>query len=151
MMARYRVLAGRADKNSDGVTLVHDGFRPVAFVMPMVWLFWNRLWLHGALMFAVNGFAAWAGLKLGHGASPALLMMTNAALGLITALEGPGWIAARLERNGAAEQGVIMASSLRQAEEICAAHRQPPEVPRAAPGAGFRPVSPSSLIPLTGA
>ena len=99
-MARFLVLKNSVAKSGDGITFIRDGFRPVAFVIPVVWLFWNRLWLHGALMFAVNGRAAYAGMKLGHGANAAALMMTNAALGFVTAFEGPGWVAASLVRKG---------------------------------------------------
>lgn len=149
-MARFLVLKDSVAKGGDGVAFIRDGFRPVAFVMPVVWLFWNRLWLRGALMFGVNGLAAYAGMKLGHGASPALLLMTNAALGFITAFEGPGWISTNLERNGAVEDGAIIASSLREAEEIYAARHHGSELARTQV-AGFRPVSQSSLIPLSGA
>ena len=149
-MARFLVLKDSVAKSGDGITFIRDGFRPVAFVIPVVWLFWNRLWLHGALMFAVNGMAAYAGMKLGHGANPAALMMTNAALGFVTAFEGPDWVAASLVRKGADEDGAIIAPSLREAEEIYAAHRLKPEAAQT-PSAGFRPVSQSSLIPLSGA
>lgn len=70
------------------ILVIGDGFALLAFLFPIVWLLWHRLWIAGAAAFAVYlsivVFAQqpqWAliGLPL------------NLLMGLYVGLEGPGW------------------------------------------------------------
>ena len=148
-MARFLVLSQHGDKQGENIIFVRDGFRPLAFVLPVFWLLWNRLWLQAALMFALTGLVAAGLIRIAPAAAPGITALVNLALGSITALEGPAWLAADLARKGSETEGSIMAGSLREAEEIYASQGNV-DAPARIPMRGFRPVSQSSLIPLTG-
>ena len=150
-MARYLVLKEPGTKSGDGVRFVRDGFHLFAFVLPVIWLLWNRLWLRAVLMFAVMGLTAALLHQFAPLATPSITVLVNLALGILTALEGPAWLAADREKNGATAQGVIIARNLREAEELYAADL-PMQNPAIRPASStFQPVSQASLIPLTGA
>jgi hypothetical protein len=150
-MARYVVLDERGAHSGDTVRIIRDGFHAMAFILPVVWLLWNRLWLHAALMFAVMGLTAAALNTFAPQSAPALTGLVNFALGLLTALEGTAWLVADRERKGASVQSVVLARNLREAEELCAADIQVGMMPPLPVSRSFRPVSQASLIPLTGA
>ena len=150
-MARYLVMNDRTVPRGDGVTFVRDGFRMFAFVLPLVWLLWHRLWLHAALAFAVMGLAAWSANVFMPLAFQGVTGLVNFAIGLAVALEGPAWLAADLERKGHGVQDVVIAGSMREAEEVHAS-RLPETMLAPTPTVrGFQPVSQISLIPLAGA
>jgi Protein of unknown function (DUF2628) len=150
-MARYLVLENRGSKREDDTTFIRDGFHVFAFVLPVVWLLWHRLWLQAALMFAVMGLLAAALYQFTPQAAPAITGLVNFSLGLLTALEGPAWLVADREKNGATVEGVFIARNLREAEELHAAELSVQPMPPRAPSGTFQPVSQASLIPLTGA
>jgi Protein of unknown function (DUF2628) len=150
MMARFLVLNDRTVPRGDGVTFVRDGFRTFALFLPLFWLLWHRLWLHAALAFALMGISTWAASVFMPEALGAVTTLVNFAIGLAAALEGPAWQASDLERKGHAVQYVIIAGSLREAEEVHAS-RLPEtfDTPRPVMR-GFQTVSQASLIPLAG-
>ena len=150
-MARYLVLNERSSKSGDDVTFIRDGFHVFAFVLPVVWLLWNRLWLQAALMFAVMGLIAALLHQFAPLAAPAITGFINFALGLLTALEGPAWLVADREKHGAFVHGAIITRNLREAEEIFAADMPARDLPPRTASRTFQPVSQASLIPLTGA
>jgi Protein of unknown function (DUF2628) len=151
MMKRFIVMAEPNVPHGDGIRFIRDGFRPIAFVLPVVWQLWNRLWLQAAVTFAVMGFVAAVSNAFLPAMLPVISGLANFAIGLTTALEGPAWLAADLERKGHAVRDVLIAGSQAEAEEIFASRL--PEVAAALKPAprGFQPVSQASLIPLTGA
>ena len=150
-MKRFIVMAEPNVPHGDGIRFIRDGFHPLALVLPVVWLLWNRLWLHAALVFAAMGIVAAATELWIATALPVISGLVNFAIGLATALEGPAWLVADLERKGHVVRDVINAGSAREAEEIFAAHL--PEMTAVQKPAlrGFQPVSQASLIPLAGA
>ena len=150
-MKRFIVMAEPNIPHGDGIRFIRDGFHPLALVLPVVWLLWNRLWLHGALVFAAMGIVAavteiWLPVAL-----PVISGLVNFAIGLATALEGPAWLITDLERKGHAVLDVINAGSAREAEEIFAAHLPEMAAVQKPASRGFQPVSQASLIPLAGA
>jgi hypothetical protein len=150
-MAQFLVFKDRTVSRGDGVTFVHDGFRPFALVLPLIWLLWHRLWLQAALAFAFMGLTAWAAAVFLPSAIPVVTGLVNFAIGLSTAHEGPAWHAADLERKALVLHDVIIAGSVRAAEEVHAS-RLPEtlDAPRLV-ARGFQTVSQVSLIPLAGA
>lgn len=149
-MKRYIVMNERVDASGDDTRFIADCFRPFAFVVPVVWLLWNCLWLEAALAFAILGLFAAATNSFLPVALPALVPMVNLAVGLLTALEGPAWLIASLERRGLVVKDVVVGRSLREAEEIFASTMTPVTKPAPAASGTFRPVSQTSLIPLAG-
>jgi hypothetical protein len=150
-MKRFIVVEKRNDLHGDDYRFIRDGFHPFALVLPLVWLLWNRQWLQAAIIFAAMGLVAAAAHALVPQAFPVISGLANFGIGLITALEGPAWIAADLERKGHAVRDVIFAGSVPEAEEIFAS-RIPQVTAAPKPAArGFQPVSQASLIPLAGA
>ena len=149
-MTRYLVLENHGSKREDDTTFIRDGFHMFAFVLPVVWLVWNRLWLHAALMFAAMGLVAALLHQFAPFSAPAITGLVNFSLGLLTALEGPAWLVADREKYRATIKSVIIARNLREAEEIHAAELPVQALPPRARSRSFQPVSRTSLIPLTG-
>ena len=77
--------------------VIADRFAPLAFIVPVIWLLFNRLWLEA---FAALLVTAAATALAGMAGQPALGIALDLALSLITALEGRGWRAAALQRRG---------------------------------------------------
>jgi hypothetical protein len=95
-MTAYLVLASPGAQIPDERSVViADRFAPFAFVAPVIWLLFNRLWLEAfaaiLVMAVATGLASTAG-------QPALGIALDLALSLITALEGRNWRAAALQR-----------------------------------------------------
>jgi Protein of unknown function (DUF2628) len=150
-MASYIVMTDPDDRNGENVRFVRDGFSLIAFLLPLVWLLWKRLWLEAALLFAALGIIGYGiYLVLGDRASQ-LMPFLSAALGLMCAFEGPTRLIAGLERKGMKASQIIVASSRRVAEEIFASRYEFAARPQISSGRIFQPVSNRSLIPLTGA
>jgi len=97
-MTAYLVLASPGAQIPDERSVViADRFAPFAFVAPVIWLLFNRLWLEAFAAVLVLAAATMLSGSLGQ---PALGMAISLALSLITALEGRGWRAAALQRRG---------------------------------------------------
>jgi hypothetical protein len=150
-MASYIVLTDPNDRSGADVRFVRDGFSIVAFLVPLVWLLWKRLWLEAALLFAAFGVIGYgAHLAFGEKA-PEIMPLVSMAFGLLCALEGPARLVADQERRGRSVTQVIVASSQRVAEEIFASRHEFAAPANAASVRSFQPVTSRSLIPLTGA
>jgi hypothetical protein len=147
-MASFIAMTDRGDEPQENIRFVRDGFSIVAFAVPLIWLLWHRLWLHAALVFAAFGvcaaLVAWSGNPIWMGLSA----ITSALISLFVALEGGEWLRASLAREGYRELDLIPARNSRQAEEYFASRLTETVVRK--PAQGFAPVSPTSLIPLTG-
>ncbi|TIT23247.1 MAG: DUF2628 domain-containing protein, partial [Mesorhizobium sp.] len=87
-MAIYVVMEppGRGER-SDGTVFVRDGFAWLGFLVPPLWLAWNRLWIEAALTFVVMAILSMLGEKLGLAwAGSALSLLVSLYVGL----EGQG-------------------------------------------------------------
>jgi hypothetical protein len=150
-MASYIVMTDPDDRNGENVRFVRDGFSLIAFLLPLVWLLWKRLWLEAALLFAAFGILGY-GLHLALGdRSSEMLPLVSAALGLLCAFEGQERLVADLQRKGMRASQIIVAPSRRMAEEIFASRFEIAALPPTSSSRAFRTVTRSSLIPLTGA
>lgn len=97
-MTAFLVMASPGAPTPDERSVViADRFAPLAFVAPVIWLLFNRLWLE-ALAAALVTVAA--GMLAGVGAQLFPAIAIGLALQLITALEGRNWRAAALQRRG---------------------------------------------------
>lgn len=100
-------LPGRADET----VFVPDRFVLTAFIAPVLWLAWHRLWVEALAALA-------AGLALGavgsfHDGPVALLGLL---VGAYVGLEGSALRIAALERRGYRQAGIIEAANVAEAE-----------------------------------
>ena len=90
-MARYVILRHEEPAPPAGrpaVLAIRDGFAPLAFLFPFLWLLRHRLWIAGLAAFAASACIALLTLR----PQWALLgLPLNLLLGLFVGLEGPGW------------------------------------------------------------
>ncbi|WP_275786862.1 DUF2628 domain-containing protein [Pararhizobium gei] len=113
-MASYLVLTPPGAR-SDAVEarFIADSFSWVAFLLPAVWLLFKRQWIAGivvaALQTVVAIFTAEADFMLAG-------LLTELALRLLVALEGPSFIASRLQARGWTLRDIIPAHDLATAE-----------------------------------
>jgi hypothetical protein len=116
-MAIYVVMEAAVEPSSEGTRqaiFVRDRFSLLAFLFPVVWLLWHRLWIEALLALALTlCLASLAGaLGLGTGAALALSLLVS----LYVALEGSALKIAALGRRGWREWGVVRAGNRGEAE-----------------------------------
>ena len=113
-MASYVVMEPAGTKAGDAALFVKDALRPLALILPVVWLLWNRLWFEAAMVFLASlvliGGAQWFG-------QPDLGSFAALLIGIYVALEGSALKIAALARRGYAAATVVEASSLVEAED----------------------------------
>ncbi len=112
-MAAYVVME-RPEAGRDGAVFIRDGFTVIGFLVPFVWLLWQRLWIEGAL-------AIGAALLLAAAESSGTFFTVAAPLMSILAsiyvgLEGSALRIAALRRRGYIDRGVVEADSIGDAE-----------------------------------
>ncbi|MBB4066898.1 DUF2628 domain-containing protein [Gellertiella hungarica] len=115
-MASYLVMMPpEGETNPDSARFIRDGFSLAAFVFPLLWLLWNRLWLYTLVyVLVVIGL----GVAAEEWASSDALVVAQLALSLLIGLEGGTIRAGHLVSKGWKMVAVIPASSLDEAEEI---------------------------------
>ena len=97
-MTAYLVLASPGARAPDERSVViADRFAPLAFVAPVLWLLFNRLWLEALAAILVSAAAAMLATSAGQ---PVLAIALGLALQMLTGLEGRTWRAAALQRRG---------------------------------------------------
>jgi hypothetical protein len=115
-MAIYVVMeppGASEDEAAERAIMVRDGFSLIAFILPLVWLFWHRLWIEGIVAF-VAGVALMAlGETTGFAFAGAALSLL---VSLFVALEGPALRIAALRRRGWREWGAVEGDSAAEAE-----------------------------------
>ena len=115
-MASYIVMEpppdGRGQRERQAV-LVRDGFHFFAFLIPVLWLVFHRLWIEALFVFAVtlvlSGLGSFAGLG---NAAPILSLLVSIYVGL----EGSALKLAALRRRGWRDAGVVEADDTGDAE-----------------------------------
>lgn len=119
-MTAYLVLASPgACAPDERSAVIADRFAPLAFVAPVVWLLFNRMWLEAV---AAGLVLAAATMLSGIGGQPSVGIALSLALSLITALEGRNWRVAALQRRGWRLVEVVETHDPDTAFEIHAAH-----------------------------
>lgn len=126
-MAGYVVMEPPAGTKAETV-LVKDGFALFGFLLPPLWLAWNRLWLEagGAAVLLVALELA-SRTQWGVLAAPASFFLC-----LFVGLEGRALRIAALRRRGWREAGAVEAKDLDEAEARFAFGRFAPNVAEAA-------------------
>jgi hypothetical protein len=118
-MTTYLVLASPGASIPDERSVViADRFAPLAFIAPVIWLLFNRLWLEAVAALALLAVAA---AVTGSAGQPLAGLALSLAVSAITALEGRNWRVAALQRRGWQLAGVIESDDPEAAFEIHAA------------------------------
>jgi hypothetical protein len=111
-----------SDRRGESALFIRDAFAPLALVLPVLWLLWNRLWFEASMAFFatlfLTGAAAWAGASQFVGIGSILI-------GFYVALEGSALKIAAARRRGYEEAAIVDARSLTEAEERYYLSRQP--------------------------
>lgn len=119
---------------------IRDRFAPFAFLLPVIWLAWHRLWIETALALAAAVvLAAMATFPALDNIVPFLSTLVSIFVGL----EGNQLRIAALERRGWHQAGLIEAENLEEAElrffsnrasrQVSEGRRPPPSVRDAQP------------------
>lgn len=113
-MASYLVLTSPgALKSDENARFIADKFSWFAFVLPAIWLLFQRQWVAGITVAILQGLVTFATPE------PSLAgFLIELALRLLVALEGPAFVASRLQARGWTLQSIITAEDLVTAEMI---------------------------------
>lgn len=105
---------GLGNDRAARAVFVRDGFSLVAFLIPLIWLLWQRLWIEAILVVAAGLLIALAGEAGGFGQGPVIVL--SLLVNLLVGLEGNGRRVARLRRRGWDDAAVVWAPNLDEAE-----------------------------------
>ncbi|MFD1200157.1 DUF2628 domain-containing protein [Brucella gallinifaecis] len=112
-MAQFVVLQKEGTNSAEDSVFVRDGFYTLALILPVVWLFSQRLWFEAFAVLGITILLGFAGSMLDIcDAVPLITLLFS----LFVALEGANWKIARLKRQGYVEKAAIDASDLEEAE-----------------------------------
>lgn len=101
------------DGASSEMLMVRDGFHVLAFLLPVVWMLWHRLWIEALVAAAVTlGLGALVNYA-GAGAAGA---WASLLVSLFIGLEAPSARLAALRRRGWRDWGVVEAADAGEAE-----------------------------------
>ncbi|MGH6925114.1 MAG: DUF2628 domain-containing protein [Propylenella sp.] len=111
-MRVYTVHAPPADPAPERFAFVKDGFSWPAFLVPVLWILWHRMWLTliGYVIYAL--IVAWIGRLAGDG----LAMIVAIAGALVLGLEGNAIRRLSLENRGWRGVGETFGHNLSEAE-----------------------------------
>jgi hypothetical protein len=144
MMAVYTVLepppSGDDLRDAERVAFVRDGFSWLAFLFPLLWLLWHRMWLVLVLWIAVVVLVEWGASFLG-GPAP---LVAALAIAVVVGFEANNLRRWTLERRGWQFAGVVAGTDRSDCERRFFAGRAGGLAP-ARPAAA--PPRPASAVP----
>ncbi|MEZ5804318.1 MAG: DUF2628 domain-containing protein [Rhizobiaceae bacterium] len=114
-MAIYVVMerADAAPEKGGDAAFVRQGFHWLAFLVPVFWLLWHRLWIEAAVALGLVLLLSAAGEMAGFGAASSLLALL---VSIYFGLEGATLRLRALARRGWTEWGVVEADRIGDAE-----------------------------------
>lgn len=146
-MASYLVMMPpEGASNPDSVRFVRDGFSFSAFLLPLVWMLWHRMWLYALLLFLLEALIA--ALAADFEASAALFVV-QLTLSLLVGLESGALRTAWLRSRGWTLVAAFSAGSLDDAEESYFSSATMPAAPQR-PLAAALPAGGSATAPTLG-
>jgi glucose-6-phosphate-specific signal transduction histidine kinase len=115
-MASYVVMEPGEMRTADAdrTVYVRDGFSLIAFLVPILWLLWHRLWMEAALAFAAAVVLAASGQALNL--SGWVTVPLSLLIAFYIGLEGSALRISALRRRGWREWGVVEANGRDEAE-----------------------------------
>jgi Protein of unknown function (DUF2628) len=115
-MASYLVLTPPAALgNDEDARFIADKFSWIAFLFPAIWLLFKRQWIAGFVIAILQSIVA---ILTSEPRAMLAGLLIELALRLLVALEGPAFVARRLESLGWTLQAVIATDDLALAEMI---------------------------------
>jgi Protein of unknown function (DUF2628) len=141
-MADYLILTRPgADRFDSRALFIKDAFSFAAFLLPLPWLLWHRLWWHAAALFAFD----LALVAFGNSdAADLTIALIGLAANLLMGLEGRAMLARHLERKGWTLQAALSAEMLNDAEALYYGNRIMPQIAQTSGS------SPSASAPVLG-
>ena len=115
MSSFYVLTPPSAGSRKEDTLFVRDGFSWLAFLLPIPWLLYRRLWLLAGLSIALYIVAGFAAEQWGLEALPEAYSLL---LSLWVGLEGNHLHATKLEKAGFRLETIVNAHNLDDAEEI---------------------------------
>lgn len=114
-MTSYLVLEpqGTAADRAEKAVIVRDGFAFLAFLLPLFWFLWHRMWLEALAFLAIALLLGALGLLPGY-ATPASLV--SIALSILVGFEAQALRVAMLCRHGWSIWGVVEGRNSTEAE-----------------------------------
>jgi hypothetical protein len=113
-MASYIVMEPAADRRGEAALFIRDAFAPLAVVVPVPWLLWNRLWFEAAMALCASLILTGAAIWIG---APQLSGIGSILMGFYVALEGGALKIAAVRRQGFEDAATVDARSVGEAEE----------------------------------
>lgn len=115
-MASYLVLTPPATlRNDEDARFIADRFSWIAFLFPAIWLLFKRQWIAGIAVAILQSIVT---ILTSEPRAMLAGLLIELALRLLVALEGPAFVARRLESHGWTLQSVIATDDLALAEMI---------------------------------
>lgn len=113
-MATYVVMEAPADRDGERTHFIRSGFTVLAFVLPLVWLVWRRLWVEAAIVLALTLILSLAARQ--GWIAEAGIAITSLLVSLYVGLEATTMRIAGLARRGWEEAGLVQADDVAEAE-----------------------------------
>jgi len=113
-MAIYIVMEPPRSRPDSDPVYVRDGFSVLGFLLPLVWLLWNRLWIETLVFLAVTLGLGLLGEQAG--AAEFAVAGISVLLAIYIGIEGSVFRVWALRRRGWTEWGVVEAEDREDAE-----------------------------------
>lgn len=149
-MASYVVMEPPVRDGAEKAILIRDGFHFLAFVFPVFWLLFHRLWLEALGVLAAALALGAASSYLGY---DPLAIIASLALGIFIGLEGAALKTHALSRRGWRHWGVVEAETRDDAEiRYLALNEVVAQVEPVLASVAVKPVrgSPAGAVPALG-
>lgn len=113
-MASYIILEPQDQQSpTDKAVFIRDGFHLGAFIFPVIWLLWSRLWLEAALTLLIITALGVIATLLNAGDLATYMIL---AVSFFIGAEFSQWRIKKLQRKGYVEKTVIEARNPAEAE-----------------------------------
>jgi hypothetical protein len=126
MMASYLILTPpeAAGGNLEKTRFIRDGFSFPAFLFPVLWLLFHRLWFYAIVAFLIQMIGFQLLSMQGLGPAGAAIIF---AVHFLTAFEGRHLVFSSLSSRGWRPEGLLSAGDLATAEDIYFSDMEPAE------------------------
>ena len=111
-MATFVVMSDMSDPSGVETEFVRDHFSVIAFIAPVIWLAWCRLWIEAVAALAAVACLAGLGTVTGFGNTASVL---SVLVSIFVAAEGPQLRILALERRGFRQVAAVEADNAENA------------------------------------
>jgi hypothetical protein len=113
-MPRFCVLEppDEGDTPVENALVIKDGFSVVAFLVPLLWFLWHRMWLEAAIVLAISAVLGATAMTPSLQATPVAGLLVS----LFAGMEARNLLVEARRRRGWRDWGVIVAPNRDEAE-----------------------------------